>query len=122
MLPAGYVQSEAVRLEIYGRVARCRSEDELDDLEEETSRRFGRLPPAARDFFAAARLRIDCRRRGIIRLDVGLDAVAATFLPGRLRKSKARSLQRDGDRVVYISDGRDGPLRKVEEFLDILDE
>src|SRR5919106_5365847 len=120
MLPAGYVQSGAVRLEIYGRVARCRSEDELDDLEEETSRRFGRLPPAARDFFAAARLRIDCRRRGIIRLDVGLDAVAATFLPGRLRKSKARSLQRDGDRVVYISNGRDGPLRKVEEFLDLL--
>ncbi|WOH48401.1 DEAD/DEAH box helicase [Bradyrhizobium sp. sBnM-33] len=122
MLPAGYVQSEAVRLEIYGRVARCRSEDELDDLEEETSRRFGRLPPAARDFFAAARLRIDCKRRGIIRLDVGPDAVAATFLPGRLRKSRARSLQRDGDRVVYISNGREGPLRKVEEFLDLLDE
>jgi transcription-repair coupling factor (superfamily II helicase) len=121
-LPAGYVQSEAVRLEIYGRVARCRSEDELDDLEEETSRRFGRLPPAARDFFAAARLRIDCRRRGIIRLDVGPDAVAATFLPGRLRKSRARSLQRDGDRVVYISQGREGPLRTVEEFLDLLDE
>jgi transcription-repair coupling factor (superfamily II helicase) len=122
MLPAGYVQSDAVRLEIYGRVARCRSEDELNDLEEETSRRFGRLPPAARDFFAAARLRIDCRERGIIRLDVGPDAVAATFLPERLRKSRARSLQRDGDRVVYISNGCDGPLRKVEEFLDLLDE
>jgi transcription-repair coupling factor (superfamily II helicase) len=50
------------------------------------------------------------------------DAVAATFLPRRLRKSKARSLERDGDRVVYISKGREGPLRKVEEFLDLLDE
>ena len=67
MLPASYVQSEAVRLEIYARAARCRSEDELNDLEDETSRRFGKLPPAARDFFAAARLRIDCRRRGIVR-------------------------------------------------------
>jgi transcription-repair coupling factor (superfamily II helicase) len=122
MLPTSYVQSEAVRLEIYARATRCRSEDELDDLEEETSRRFGRLPPAARDFFAAAGLRVDCRRRGIVRLDVGPEAVAATFLPGRLRKSKARSLQRDGDRVVYISKGREGPLRKVEEFLDLLDE
>jgi hypothetical protein len=50
------------------------------------------------------------------------DAVAATFLPERLRKSRARSLQRDGDRVVYVSKGREGPLRKVEEFLDLLDE
>ena len=40
----------------------------------------------------------------------------------RLRKSKGRSLQRDGDRLVYVSTGREGPLRKVEEFLDLLDE
>jgi transcription-repair coupling factor (superfamily II helicase) len=126
LLPSSYVQSEAVRLavrlEIYARSARCRNEDELDELEEETSRRFGKLPPAARDFFAAARLRIDFRRRGIVRLDVGPGAVAATFLPGRLRKSKGRSLQRDGDRVVYTGKGRECPLRKVEDFLDILDE
>jgi len=122
MLPASYVQSEAVRLEIYGRAARCLSEDELDELEEETSRRFGKLPPKAGDFFAAARLRIDCKRRGIVRLDVGVEAIAATFLPGRLRKSKARSLQRDGDRVVHISKKRQEPFGKVEEFLDLLDE
>ncbi|TYO64321.1 DEAD/DEAH box helicase [Bradyrhizobium hipponense] len=122
MLPETYVQSEPVRLELYARAARCRSEDDLDDLEEETSRRFGRLPPVARDFFAAARLRLDCRRRGIVRLDVGAGAVAATFLPGRLRKSKGRSLQRDGDRVVYHSPMRDAPFDRVEELFDFLDD
>jgi transcription-repair coupling factor (superfamily II helicase) len=122
MLPETYVQSESVRLELYARAARCRSEDELDDLEEETSRRFGRLPPMARDFFAAARLRLDCKRRGIVRLDVGPGAVAATFLPGRLRKSRGRSLQRDGDRVVYHSLMRDAPFDRVDELFDLLDE
>ncbi|OKO86372.1 DEAD/DEAH box helicase [Bradyrhizobium sp. AS23.2] len=122
MLPESYVQSEAVRLEIYGRAARCRNEEDLEDLEEETSRRFGRLPPEARDFFAAARLRIDCKQRGIVRLDVGPEAVAATFLPGRLRKSRARSLQRYGDRVVHAGRGDVDPFDRVEEFLDLLDE
>ena len=122
MLPESYVQSEPVRLELYARAARCSSEDELDDLEEETSRRFGPLPQVARDFFAAARLRLECKRRGIIRLDVGLAAVAATFLPGRLRKSKGRSLQRDGDRVVYHSPMRDAPFDRVEELFDLLDD
>jgi transcription-repair coupling factor (superfamily II helicase) len=130
MLPETYVQSEPVRLEFYARAARCRSEDELDDLEEETSRRFGQLPPVARDFFAAARLRLDCKRRGIIRLDVGREAVAATFLPGRLRKSKrsserkssGRSLQRDGDRVVYHSQMRDAPFDRIDELFDLLDD
>jgi len=91
-------------------------------LEEETTRRFGRLPPAACDFFAAAKLRIDCKRRGIVRLDVGPEAVAATFLPGRLRKRKSRSLERDGDRVVYASKARTKPFERVEEFLEILDD
>jgi transcription-repair coupling factor (superfamily II helicase) len=121
-LPADYVQSEAVRLEVYGRVARCRSEDDLEDLEEETARRFGRLPPAARDFFAVAKLRLDCKRRGIVRLDVGPEAVAATFLPGRLRISKSKSLERDGDRVMLANNGLQNPFERVEEFLEILDE
>jgi transcription-repair coupling factor (superfamily II helicase) len=122
ILPPDYVQSDAVRLEIYGRIARCRNEDDLDDLEDETSRRFGKLPPAAREFFAAARVRLDCKRRGIMRLDVGPEAVAATFLPGRLRKSKAKSLERDGDRVVYTGNRNADPFERVSDFFELLDE
>jgi transcription-repair coupling factor (superfamily II helicase) len=121
-LPASYVQSEAMRLEIYGRVARCRNEDDLEDLVEETARRFGKLAPMARDFFAAAKLRIECKRRGIVRLDVGLEAVAATFLPGRLHKSRSKSLERDSDRVVYVSKEPGKPFEQIEELLEILDE
>jgi transcription-repair coupling factor (superfamily II helicase) len=122
LLPVSYVQSEAVRLELYGRVARCREEDDLEDLEEETARRFGKLPHAARDFFVAAKLRINCRRQGIVRLDVGPAAVAATFLPGRLRKIRSKLLERDGDRVIYASESEEGTFERVEEFMEILDE
>jgi transcription-repair coupling factor (superfamily II helicase) len=121
ILPADYVQSEAVRLEVYGRVARCRDEEDLEDLQEETARRFGRLPLAARDFFAVAKLRLDCKRRGIVRLDVGPEGVAATFLPGRLRKSKSKRLERDGDRVVHPRNGHEKPFERLEEFFEILD-
>jgi transcription-repair coupling factor (superfamily II helicase) len=122
LLPASYVQSEAVRLEIYGRVARCRDEDDLEDLLDETARRFGKLPSAARDFFAMATLRLACKQRGIVRLDVGPGAVAATFLSGRLRKFRSKSLERDGDRVLYPTMGKANPFERVEEFLAILDE
>ena len=94
MLPANYVQSESLRLEIYSRAARCTSESELDDLKDEISRRFGKLPSEARGFFALAALRIDCRRRGIVRMDVGPEAVAATFLPGRFRKVTIDAVRR----------------------------
>ncbi|UFZ08504.1 DEAD/DEAH box helicase [Bradyrhizobium ontarionense] len=122
LLPSSYVQSEAVRLEIYVRAARCRGEDELEELEDETLRRFGKLPPSAVDFFAVARLRISCKERGIIRLDVGPEAIAATLLAGRLRKSCSRLLQRDGDRVIYPSKSEEHPLKRVEELFDLLDQ
>jgi transcription-repair coupling factor (superfamily II helicase) len=76
----------------------------------------------ARDFFVAAKLRIECKRRGIVRLDVGLEAVAATFLPGRLRKTMSKLLERDGDRVVYVSKEPGKPFERVEELLEILDD
>ena len=123
MLPTGYVQSEAMRLEIYGRVARCRSEDDLDDLEEETARRFGRLPPEARDFFAVARLRLDCKRRGIV--EAGRRARGRCCdVPARpaAQIQKSRSLQRDGDRVVCAARGHAEPFGRIEEFLELLDE
>ena len=120
LLPASYVQSDAVRLDIYVRAARCRSDDELEELEDETLRRFGKLPPAARDFFAVARLRMVCRHRGIVRLDVGPDAIAATLLSGRLRKARSRHLQYDSDRVVYVGKSTERPLKRAEVFLDLL--
>jgi transcription-repair coupling factor (superfamily II helicase) len=114
------VQSDAVRLDIYVRAARCRNDDELEELEDETLRRFGKLPPAARDFFSVARLRMVCRDRGIVRLDVGPDAIAATLLSGRLRKARSRHLQYDSDRVVYLGKSKECPLKRTEIFLDLL--
>jgi transcription-repair coupling factor (superfamily II helicase) len=50
------------------------------------------------------------------------EAVAATFLPGRLRKSRAKSLQREGDRVVYIGNRDAKPFDRISDFLELLDE
>ncbi|MGJ4951460.1 DEAD/DEAH box helicase [Bradyrhizobium sp. HKCCYLS20291] len=122
LLPSDYVQSEAVRLEIYARAARCRTDDELEELEDETQRRFGTLPPPACNFFAVARLRVSCRDRGIMRLDVGPEAIAATRLPGKIRKSYSRLLQRDGNRVIYTERSGEPVLQRVERFLDLLED
>jgi transcription-repair coupling factor (superfamily II helicase) len=121
VLPASYVHSEAVRLEIYGRIARCRSEEDLQDLEDEVTRRFGDPPRGASVFFALARLRLECKRRGIVRLDAGPEAVAATFLPGRAPKSRSKALQQKGDRLVYTCNRNEEPLARAEEFMLLLE-
>ena len=67
-------------------------------------------------FLAAAKLRLGCKRRGIVKIDVGPEGVAATFLPGRLRKPNSKSLERDGDRVVHASKGHEKLFDRPGDF------
>jgi transcription-repair coupling factor (superfamily II helicase) len=120
LLPSDYVKSEAVRLELYSRAAKAGTREELDTLEREALRRFGKPPQAARDFFDLARLRLICRDRAVVKLDVGPEAIAATLLAGRQVKSASRLLRRDGDRLIYTGGDEYRPLKRVEEFFDLL--
>jgi len=45
------------------------------------------------------------------------------YLSGVLRKSgsKSKSLERDGDRVIYADKGNEKPFERVEDFLERLD-
>jgi transcription-repair coupling factor (superfamily II helicase) len=122
LLPFDYVKSEAVRLELYSRAAKVGTREELDALEGEAFRRLGKPPPAARGFFDLVRLRLTCRARDVVKLDVGPEAIAATLLARQHRKSVSRRLRRDGDKVVYSDGGGGHSLKRVEDFLDLLGE
>ena len=122
MLPTGYVQSDAVRLEIYGRIARCRTDDDLEDLEDESARRFDRLPPETREFFAAARLQA--------RLQAARHYEARTSAPKLLRRRsslvgfESRERSRWSAMVIAASIGNRSakPFERINDFLELLDE
>ncbi len=60
-LPASYVPDDALRLQLYRRVAELTSEEEIDRLEEELRDRFGPLPPMARNMLYQLRLKVLAR-------------------------------------------------------------
>ena len=49
-------------------------------------------------------------------------AQPADYKPGRLGKSRAKSLDRDGDRVVYTGNRNAKPFERISDFLELLDE
>jgi transcription-repair coupling factor (superfamily II helicase) len=81
LLPETYCGDIHERLVLYKRLANCDSAEELDDLKEELIDRFGLLPEAAQALLAVHRLRLDTRRYGIARLDVGPDSASIQFVP-----------------------------------------
>jgi transcription-repair coupling factor (superfamily II helicase) len=77
-IPADLVPEPDVRLEIYRRLGKLESVEEVDALGEELADRFGELPEPARSLLDIARLGLLCRALDIASLRAGPEAVAIT--------------------------------------------
>ncbi len=62
LLPEDYIEDIGIRLSLYKRYALCRSEEEIERLDEELKNRFGSAPPAARRFSEVMRIKTQLRR------------------------------------------------------------
>ncbi len=71
MIPPDYLPDVHQRLVLYKRIAQARDERTLYDLQVEMIDRFGLLPDEVKHLFGSAELRLEARRLGIRRLEVG---------------------------------------------------
>ncbi|BCO30434.1 transcription-repair-coupling factor [Thiohalobacter sp. COW1] len=71
LIPDDYVPDVHGRLILYKRIANCRSEDELRELQVELIDRFGLLPPQVKNLFAITRLKLRALPLGIRKIDAG---------------------------------------------------
>ncbi|WP_170984336.1 TRCF domain-containing protein [Rhodoligotrophos defluvii] len=78
-IPEDYVADEAVRLELYGRLAKLPDEASIEAFSEEMEDRFGPPPLEAKHLLASARIRQACRQAGITKINAGPRAIALTF-------------------------------------------
>ncbi|MBM6699076.1 transcription-repair coupling factor [Bifidobacterium pullorum subsp. saeculare] len=64
-IPTDYIDSDKLRLEAYRKLAAARGEDDLKDLAEELTDRYGKPPKEFETLFDVARLRMRARALGI---------------------------------------------------------
>jgi transcription-repair coupling factor (superfamily II helicase) len=64
-VPPEWVGQEALRLELYRRIATARDHQELDQVRAEAEDRFGSLPAPVNTLFAVASLKLSAREMGI---------------------------------------------------------
>ena len=64
-IPVDYIDSDKLRLEAYQKLASARTEDDLDELRDELTDRYGKPPVEFETLFDVARLRFKARKLGI---------------------------------------------------------
>jgi transcription-repair coupling factor (superfamily II helicase) len=100
-IPEEVVEEDGLRIELHARLAGMIRRGDLaalEDFEEEMRDRFGPPSESLANLLTLARLRMECRRLGIARMDVGPNAAAATFRADPPAVSPPLELR--GDRVI----------------------
>jgi transcription-repair coupling factor (superfamily II helicase) len=104
-VPRSYVKSDRQRMEIYRRLVRCRTREELEQLETDLTDAFGRIPDQVRTLLDLAEIRVLCqawRVRSIIleRPDL-IFAVEEMPLADRLFDGAAGTVRVPDPKTVY---------------------
>ncbi len=81
LIPDDYLPDVHTRLMLYKRVASAKSPEALHELQIEMIDRFGLLPDPVKHLFAAAELKLDADRRGIVKLELGPSGGRIQFEP-----------------------------------------
>ena len=71
LIPENYVTDLSVRMGLYRRLADFTGDHDIDALAAEMIDRFGPLPPEVHNLLEIMRIKIYCKRAGIIQMDVG---------------------------------------------------
>src|SRR5262245_6603473 len=111
-VPASYIASEALKIDLHRRLALVEDEDELRELEQATEDRYGPLPEPVEHLFAiqAAKLRLAVLGADYLVFRSGRAAVG----PVVLGSGELRALRERVDTAVYTTAKREVSLRSQE--------
>ncbi|MSO58619.1 MAG: transcription-repair coupling factor [Thermoleophilia bacterium] len=108
-VPAVYVQSEALKIDLHRRIALAEGEDELRELHQAVEERYGPVPEPVENLFALQEARLKVALLGADRLTI--QAGKASFGPVTLSGDEVRSLRAAIDTAVYTSATREVSVR-----------
>ncbi len=80
LLPSDFCGDVHERLSVYKRLANCKEQDKIDDMQEELIDRFGKLPEPVKALIETHRLRIAAKAVGIVKIDAHSEAASLQFM------------------------------------------
>jgi transcription-repair coupling factor (superfamily II helicase) len=116
-VPASYIGSEALKIDLHRRLALTEDEDELRELQAATADRYGPLPEPVESLFAIQEAKLKLARLGADYLV--FRGGRATVGPVELGSGELRALRGRVETAVYTSARREVSLRD-EEFAGAL--
>lgn len=127
LIPENYIFDVSLRLSLYKRIASCKNNDELDEIQVELIDRFGLLPQATKNLVQIAKLKLKAQKIGIIRIDTTENGGSIEFSPTSnidpimiiaLIQSQPTKYKMDGPtKLKFILKGNEKSIEAKERFI-----
>jgi len=139
LIPEYYIEDENTRLEVYQRLSRAKSSEELDSVKEELMDRFGKFPEPVESLFRQVELKISASALGLERINIQKGEVDfyldlkddKFFTGGRFEKMINLMSEKNGENVKVVQTkkelivkyglGSQG-ARKLEEVKNLIED
>ncbi len=111
-IPATYIKSEYQKLDIYKRIAGIESKEEMQDMIDELTDRYGSLPKSASNLLKIALIKAKAHKLGVLEIKGGLDETSEPSVWRTIIKMYGKA-DINADAISDFVDGFGGSVRLV---------
>jgi transcription-repair coupling factor (superfamily II helicase) len=129
LIPSTYLDDVHERLVLYKRIASVKTEDELNELKVEMIDRFGLLPPACKNLFDSANIKLTAQQLGLRKIEANQLGGRIEFYQNtkiepmtiiKLIQQKAHTYQMEGPNRLKFKLGSDSAEKRINVVKQVL--
>ena len=128
-IPDSYIQNGNQKIEVYQNIALCRDEQDLKNIEEDISDRFGKIPREVINLLEIARIKNMCKAIGITKVTQRQNNIVFNFNPDNFSLDIDSIIKKYNNKVkvspakepyiTYKLENSENVLKEIFEFLNV---
>ena len=128
-IPDSYIENGSQKIEVYQNIALCRNEEDIKNIQEDITDRYGKIPKEVYNLLEIAKIKEKCKQNGIIKISQKGNNIIFVFSPesftidiDKLINEYKNRIKFSPGREPYITyklDSTQNVLKEITEFLKI---
>ena len=98
-----FIENENQKIEVYQKIALCRSEEELKNIVEDIEDRYGKMPQEVDNLIGIARIKEMCKNIGITKITQKQNNIVFNFEPETFTMDIGEIVSEYGNRIKFSS-------------------
>ncbi len=121
-IPDTYIENQNQKMESYRNIALCKTDEDLKNIEEDLTDRFGKIPEETLNLIKIVKIKEMCKKCGIIKVIQKQNNIILYFEPDRFILDMAELVHKYNDKIKFSTGITPYITYKVQDQKNIIQE